>query len=259
MQNILDNIVRKKIEEVRSLYIQRPCFDESIQNRTYTRSLVSNINRANSPGIIAEFKRQSPSKGIISTIKQPLEVVKQYEKAGAVAASILTDELFFGGTLNDIISLRDQVNLPILRKDFIIDKIQIDQAAAAGADIILLIASILTKEEIYDFTSHAHQIGLEVLLEVHDVKELEKACTEVDLLGVNNRDLKTFDIDYDRSIKLLDMIDNHFISISESGLSDTAVVSHLYQKGFKGFLMGENFMKHAAPGVACKTFIDQLR
>ncbi|MDC1105626.1 indole-3-glycerol phosphate synthase TrpC [Prolixibacteraceae bacterium] len=259
MQTILDKIVEKKRDEVKTLHLQQSNFDAAIHNREYRRSLVKNIFNATTPGIIAEFKRQSPSKGAISRIKEPLKVVKQYEEAGAVAASILTDKYFFGGSLEDIISLRKEVDIPILRKEFIIDKLQIDETAAVGADVILLIAAILTKEEVYNFTSHAHQIGLEVLLEVHNEEELEKACTEVDLLGINNRDLRTFDIDYDRSIKLLDKIEDHFIPISESGLSETSVVADLYKKGFKGFLMGENFMKHEAPGLACKSFIDQLK
>ncbi|MGB0976012.1 MAG: indole-3-glycerol phosphate synthase TrpC [Prolixibacteraceae bacterium] len=259
MSTILDNIICNKKNEVERLLKANIDFSKQITSRNYDRSIVKNILSSNTPGIIAEFKRQSPSKGIINSQVMAEQVVKQYEEAGAVAASILTDHKYFGGSIEDIINSRKKTQLPILRKDFIIDPIQIDQAAAIGADVILLIASALTKKEIYRLTQHAQQIGLEVLLEVHEEKELEKACSEIDLLGVNNRDLHTFNIDYKRSKKLLSKIGNDFIAISESGLSQTEVVSDLYTSGFKGFLMGENFMKTTDPGRTCKEFIQELK
>ncbi|QZE14113.1 indole-3-glycerol phosphate synthase TrpC [Halosquirtibacter laminarini] len=259
MKTILDNIVNNKKREVAELYRSNPHFEKAIQERSFDRSIVQHIENIHKPGVIAEFKRQSPSKGVINSQSNPIDVIQKYEKAGAIATSVLTDHRFFGGSISDLTQVRPHTNLPILRKDFIIDKLQIDEAAASGADIILLIASILTEKEVFDFTMHAKTIGLNVLLEVHDEIELQKACSEIDLLGINNRDLKSFTIDYDRSLRLLDKIDNTFIPISESGLSCSSIVNDLYQAGFKGFLMGEKFMKEEDPGEACIQFTRKLK
>ncbi|MCB9032925.1 MAG: indole-3-glycerol phosphate synthase TrpC [Chitinophagales bacterium] len=257
--NILDKIVAHKKQEV--LTAKEKVSIKKLENEIYftraTNSLKQQFINKNI-GIIAEFKRQSPSKGIINDVVTPLDVVLGYEQAGAIASSILTDSFFFGGQNQDILEVRDSVSIPILRKEFMIDEYQIVEAKAIGADVILLIAAILTKQEIKSFTTLAHQLGLEVLLELHDTEELDKIDIDVDLIGINNRNLKTFKVDIEHSIKMSDYLQNDFIKIAESGLSEVATVKNLYQAGFKGFLMGENFMKTENPALSCKNFIAQI-
>lgn len=214
--------------------------------------------QASDTGIIAEFKRKSPSRGWIHPSGNPLEVVPGYEAGGAVAASILTDEPFFGGSLGDLVRTRPEVHIPLLRKDFIVDEYQILQAKVMGADFILLIAAALSVEQVRTFTALAHDIGLEVLLEIHTQEELESVCEEVDVVGINNRNLKTFVTDVDTSYRLGENVPSGFLKISESGISAPDTVRSLRQAGFSGFLMGENFMKEADPGVALAAFIQAL-
>lgn len=210
-------------------------------------------------GIIAEFKRKSPSKGWIHKGACPEDVVPVYERSGAAAVSVLTDSSFFGGAVGDLCRVRPLVSLPLLRKDFIVDAYQIYQSKAIGADFILLIAAALNPKIVKKFASVAKDIGLEVLLEVHTEPELECVCDEVDVVGINNRNLKTFVTDVETSFELGSKIPDRFLKISESGISDPETVKRLRNAGFCGFLMGENFMKEADPGAALEHFIERLR
>jgi indole-3-glycerol phosphate synthase len=210
-------------------------------------------------GIIAEHKRQSPSKGIINGNVKLEEVVKGYELAGASAVSVLTDQKYFGGNLSDLKAATELLSIPVLRKDFIVDEYQIHEAKAYGAAIILLIAASLNAEEVDRFAKLAHQLGMEVLFEIHNEEELLKISPHVDVVGVNNRDLKTFKVDIQQSVKLAKLFPEQFIKISESGISDPETVKMLKTHGYQGFLMGENFMKEANPGKALHNFVAQLQ
>jgi indole-3-glycerol phosphate synthase len=222
-------------------------------------SLKNSLKQDGQSGIIAEFKRQSPSKGVINATADVLQTTKGYVDAGATALSVLTDKLFFGGSNVDLIAARSVNHCPILRKDFIIDEYQIIEAKSIGADVILLIAASLRPEEVQSLAAFAHSINLEVLLEVHSLEELESnTSSEIDLIGVNNRNLKTFDVSIDLSRKLTEAIPKEFVRISESGISYPETVIELKKFGYQGFLMGENFMKHDRPELAAKEFIDSL-
>ena len=215
----------------------------------------------NSPfGIIAEHKRLSPSKTIINHSLSVEEVVKGYENAGASSISILTDNHYFGGSLDDLILARAAVKTPLLRKEFIIDDYQILEAKANGADAILLIAAVLSKEEIKQLSEFAQSLALEVLLEVHNLEELEKSIMpSLTIIGVNNRNLKTFELNLQTSIDLVKYIPNDFVKISESGISHTDDIKLLKSHGFQGFLIGENFMKTNNPGESLLEFINELK
>jgi indole-3-glycerol phosphate synthase len=210
-------------------------------------------------GIISEFKRRSPSKGWIHADADVKSIVVDYEQAGATAISILTDEKFFGGTFHDFHRARKRIKqIPLLRKDFIVDEYQIYQSKVMGADVILLIAACLTKEETFRFTEIAHELNMEVLLEIHNEEELAYIQPNIDVAGINNRDLKTFVTNIQHTIDLANKIPDNYVKISESGLSKPETVIQLRQAGFKGFLMGENFMKTADPGLALKDFIAKI-
>lgn len=207
-------------------------------------------------GIIAEHKRKSPSKSVINDKILLPEIVKGYELAAASGISVLTDTPFFGGSLDDLVLARKTVSLPILRKEFIVDEYQIFEAKAYGADAILLIAASLSKQEIRDFSILAKQLQLDVLVEIHNEEELEKSVhPTVDIMGVNNRNLKTFEVAIENSIRLSEKIPSEFIKISESGINSVDNVRELKKYGFKGFLIGEHFMKTENPGKALKEFI----
>ena len=184
--------------------------------------------------------------------------MKQYENAGVSACSILTDELFFGGNKQDVISVRNEITVPILRKDFMIDEYQFIEAKAIGADVVLLIASILTPKQVKDFTALARSLQLEVLLELHDETELNHVCNDVHMVGINNRNLKTFEVDIEQSIRMAEKLGNDFLKVAESGISSVETLKHFKNNGFQGFLIGENFMKTENPGLACQQFIEQL-
>ena len=211
-----------------------------------------------SSGIIAEFKRKSPSKGWINKDASPEEVTAAYAANGASALSILTDTPFFGGSLKDLRDARPGVNIPILRKDFIIDEYQLYQAKIVGADAILLIAAALEKEECAFLAGKAHELGLEVLLEIHSEKELEYVNSTIDMVGVNNRNLGTFVTDIENSFRLASALPKDTLLVSESGISSPDTVKRLRETGFRGFLIGENFMKTDNPGKALGEFIKQL-
>lgn len=206
-------------------------------------------------GIIAEFKRKSPSKGVINAEAKVEDVTRDYAKYGASALSVLTDEEFFGGTMEDFLVARE-VQLPLLRKDFIIDEFQIVESKAYGADIILLIAAALKNKLLTrELAIFARNTGLQVLLEIHGEEELEHICDEVDFVGVNNRNLKTFAVDIENSISLSKAIPADKLKIAESGIHSLQTLQLLRQEGFNGFLMGEKFMHEPDPGKAFKQFV----
>ncbi len=256
MQHILDTIIahkKKQIEEQKKVQ----SIDDFFSTKNFQRpvlSLKKNILDITKTGIIAEFKRQSPSKGIINNKATISEVIKGYEQYGASGVSILTDEHFFGGSKFDIFAARD-IRIPILRKDFIVDEFQIYEAKAIGADCILLIASCLTKTEIAHFADIAKQLGLEVLLELHTEKEIDSINDNVDMVGINNRNLQTFEVDLAHSFSLLKQIPRQFVSVAESGIQSKEDLNALKKEGFQGFLIGEQFMKHEKPAEAFATFL----
>ncbi len=229
-----------------------------------TRSMRAAL-AASSSGIIAEFKRKSPSKGWLHPDAAVADVLPAYEKKGASACSVLTDSHFFGGSLGDLCKARSLVDLPLLRKDFIIDEYQVYQARIMGADAILLIAACLTQKQCLTFAELAHTLDMEVLLEIHSEKELGYLNTFVDMLGVNNRNLGTFHTEVENSFRLAKTMQtvahekNLFpLLVSESGISTTTIVSNLREAGFRGFLIGETFMKTNAPGDTLAQFIGGL-
>jgi indole-3-glycerol phosphate synthase len=210
-------------------------------------------------GIIAEFKRRSPSKGIINDQVTVEEVTQAYAAAGASALSVLTDVDFFGGHTNDLLAARAANEIPVLRKDFMIDEYQVLEAKALGADIILLIAAILTPQEIKKLSGFAKSLGLNVLLEVHNQEELQRSiCVDLDAIGVNNRNLADFTVNIQTSFDLVNQIPDEFMKISESAISAAQTIKELKAAGFNGFLIGENFMKTTNPGQAMQDFVGEL-
>ncbi|MGK9127833.1 indole-3-glycerol phosphate synthase TrpC [Olivibacter sp. SA151] len=259
--NILDKIISRKREELLIAkqqvtiddLMRRPLFDRTCYN---LRDSVLDPQRT---GIIAEYKRASPSKGVINDQVTIEEVTRGYAEAGASAISVLTDRDFFKGSLQDLIKARETVNVPLLRKDFIIDEYQIAEAKAYGADIILLIAAVLNNEEVESLAKYAKNLGLNVLLEVHNQQELETNLFDtVDAIGVNNRNLKDFTVSIDHSLALVNRIPESFVKVSESGISDPLVIKQLKKAGFQAFLIGENFMKTTDPSASIKQFVNEL-
>ncbi|MBL7757274.1 MAG: indole-3-glycerol phosphate synthase TrpC [Chitinophagaceae bacterium] len=263
MSNILDTIVaqkRKEIEALKPLSSIERFRREGFFWEIATRSLRDYLLVPGSSGIIAEFKRKSPSKGWFKPKELEVEpVVRAYNDKGAAGMSILTDQQFFGGDLDDLIQAKVISDIPVLRKDFMIDPWQIAEARAFGADVILLIAACLSPREVKEMAIFARTIGLEVLLEIHNEEELGHICDEVDLVGVNNRNLKTFEVDINTSLQLINKIPTDKVAVAESGISNVETIVTLKQAGFSGFLIGENFMKEPEPGVAFETFVEKLR
>lgn len=258
--NILDKIVRdKRIEvQLRKSLIPVSQLEQSVLFDRATASLSERLKSSTS-GIIAEHKRRSPSKSVINQSLNVQDVARGYENAGVCGMSVLTDTKYFGGSLDDLILARASCNMPLLRKEFIIDTYQILEAKAYGADVILLIAAILSREEIKEFSEFAKSLHLDVLLEVHNEEELQKAIMpSLDMLGVNNRNLKTFEVSLETSKVLSAQIPDDFVKVSESGISSVEAIKELQPYGYKGFLIGENFMKTDNPGEATKLFIDEL-
>lgn len=252
MTNILQKIIDNKRREIEATSYHQP---ESLTPMPSGRSM-SNALRTSATGIIAEFKRRSPSKGDIHPMALVNEVIPAYTDAGASACSILTDTPYFGGALTDLAMARRFTDIPLLRKDFIVSEHQILEAATYGADAILLIASALNHDEIILFTSYAHNLGLEVLLELHNMSELDKICPEVDMIGVNNRDLTTFHTDPSLSITLAKELPDNIVKIAESGLTSLNEVKRLRDIGYRGFLIGETFMRSDNPGKALAEFLN---
>ena len=258
--NILEQIIENKRTEVaqrKSVTSVSMLSASNLFNRN-TISLVNKLLDPRSTGIIAEFKRRSPSKGIINNTATPLEVAVGYESAGAAGISILTDEQFFGGVDSDLITVRSSIHIPILRKEFIIDEYQLYEAKSIGADVILLIAACLTPGEVISLSSKAQSLGLEVLLELHDEEELGHICDTVDMVGINNRSLKTFDVDIERSLKMAQQIPAGKLKIAESGIDDPTLIKLFRSNGYSGFLIGENFMKSSDPVLAIQQFINLI-
>ncbi|WP_335974214.1 indole-3-glycerol phosphate synthase TrpC [Gaetbulibacter jejuensis] len=258
--NILDKIVfdkRKEVDLKKALISTQQLESSQLFNRA-TISLSEKLKNSSS-GIIAEHKRRSPSKSIINNGLNVQDVATGYENAGVCGMSVLTDGKYFGGSLDDLIVARASCNLPLLRKEFIIDEYQIIEAKSYGADVILLIAAILTQEEIKQFSQLAKSLNLDVLLEVHNEDELQKSIMpSLDMIGVNNRNLKTFEVSLDTSKTLSTKIPDEFVKVSESGISDIQSIQTLKTYGYQGFLIGENFMKTNNPGANAKEFIKSL-
>lgn len=268
MKDILQDIVANKRKEVerqkQAVRLQTLLGLGSDRLERATRSMRASL--ASSPsGIIAEFKRKSPSKGWLHPGAVIDEVVPVYEKHGASACSILTDTDFFGGSLSDLCRARSMVHLPLLRKDFIIDEYQLYQARVMGADAVLLIAACLTPDKCLELAELAHTLSMEVLLEIHSEEELEYLNPFIDMLGVNNRNLGTFHTDVANSFRLAEKLQTYTgqqnlspLLVSESGISDTGTITKLREAGFRGFLIGETFMKTGQPGETLASFIGEL-
>lgn len=255
MSNILDKIIAYKKEEVKCLGAISPVAKSAGRTPLSMKSAL-----AQSPtGIIAEFKRRSPSKGEIHPCALPQSVIPGYEEAGATCCSVLTDTPFFGGALTDLAIARACASIPLLRKDFIISRRQILDAALYGADAVLLIAAALTAKEIADLTDYAHDLGLETLLEIHSLEELDKFYFRTDMVGVNNRDLTTFRTDPEFSLKVAAQLPADTVKVAESGLSSPEEVAALRAAGYRGFLIGETFMKEAHPAEALRRLISSLQ
>ncbi|MBX2933953.1 MAG: indole-3-glycerol phosphate synthase TrpC [Ferruginibacter sp.] len=260
MKNILDEIIIKRKEAVTQLkqlvpvaaWEMMPAFSKK------TKSLKKALQTESNTGIIAEFKRASPSKGIINKLAKVDDVTASYELHGAAAISILTEPEFFKGSNDDLLEVSSALNIPVLRKDFIFDEYQLIESKALGADVILLIAACLTPAQVKNLATFAKQLNLEVILEIHDETELGHICNETELIGVNNRNLKTFTVDINRSLQLGQQIPPGKIKIAESGINKADTINVFKKAGFKGFLMGENFMKEQDPGLAFRNFVNSL-
>lgn len=252
---ILDTIIQRKKQEIEAsqskVSLQQLKDSAFFDRKTY--SLKDTLKSTS--GIIAEFKRQSPSKGIINNQVSPLEVASAYEQYGASAISVLTDNDFFGGNFDDLLNIRNHISIPVLRKDFMIDEYQFYEAKSIGADVILLIAACLTPGQVLEFTQLAHDLNLEVLLEIHSEDELKHINSAIDFVGINNRNLKDFKVDLQHSVNLKNQLPPHILSIAESGIYSTEDFRFLKEKGFDGFLMGEYFMKNKNPGSQFAEFI----
>lgn len=259
--SILDKIVARKKQEVAGDSKRVPV--SRLQSSAFFRrkpfSLKAALSDPSGSGIIAEFKRKSPSKGILNASAGPGVTAAGYAAAGAAALSVLTDRDFFDGSNENLIRAREAVTIPILRKDFIIDEYQVTEARAIGADAILLIAAVLSIHETEHLARFARSLGLEVLLEVHNEQELDHINPFVDAVGVNNRNLADFTTDVQTSFRLVRKIPESFARVSESAISDPATILELKQAGFNGFLIGETFMKTTDPAAACRDFIERLK
>jgi indole-3-glycerol phosphate synthase len=259
--NILEQIIvhkRSEVAENKELYPVK-LLEKSPYFAANPVSLKKYLNRSDLTGIIAEFKRKSPSRGIINEYAEPANICLEYMQAGASALSVLTDQKYFGGSNRDLTTARKFNFCPILRKDFIIDEYQVIEARSIGADVILLIAEVLTSAELKNLSDLAHKLGMEVLFEIHAEENIAKLPADAEIIGINNRNLKNFSVDTEHSIRLLKMLPLQSIKIAESGIDSPATALHLLQEGFSGLLMGEKFMREADPGRACKLFIKELK
>lgn len=258
--DILEKIIADKRREValKKSIIPVSQLENSVLFNSRTNSL-SKLLQHSTSGIIAEHKRKSPSKSTINSSFTVEEVVKGYQNAGVCGISVLTDMKYFGGSLEDLLLARASVTIPLLRKEFIIDEYQLLEAKANGADVILLIAAVLTRQEIKHLSEFAQSLGLEVLLEVHNEEELYKSIMpSLNMIGVNNRNLKTFEVNLNYSKELANFIPKEFVKVSESGISNVSDIKELQPYGYQGFLIGENFMKTENVGLTASKFIKQL-
>jgi indole-3-glycerol phosphate synthase len=258
--NILDQIIARKKEEVavQKALVPETALKQMPFYKAPVLSMAEFLTMPGKTGIIAEFKRKSPSKGIINDKATVALVTAGYSAHGASGLSVLTDTDFFGGSLQDLADATIN-ETPILRKDFMIDPYQIIEAKAHGAEVILLIAACLSPLQVKELASVAKDIGLEVLLEIHTKAELDHVCDNVDMVGINNRNLKTFEVDLAHSIALAKMLPAHLPKIAESGISQVSTILELKKEGFNGFLMGENFMKTPDPAAAFASFVAELK
>jgi len=253
--NILNTIIKKKKDGIATAKSKIP-LSELKDSEFFERETLSLKNSVkNKSGIIAEFKRKSPSRGIINDRADVLKVAQSYEKFGAGGISILTDREFFGGSFKDILAVRNEIRIPILRKDFMIDEYQFYEAKSIGADVVLLIASCLSPNQVQEFTHLSHGLGLEVLLEIHTEEELKHLNKDIDLVGINNRNLKNFKVDLQHSVHLKNLLPEEVLSVAESGIYSVEDFKFLKEKGFNAFLMGEYFMRNADPELAFEEFI----
>lgn len=256
----LNDIVNHKKHEVemrKQLYPIR-LLETSIYFETKPVSLKKYLQRKDKSGIIAEFKKQSPSLGVINKYADIEKTSIEYMQSGASALSVLTDSKFFGGSENDLKTARKFNYCPILRKDFIVDEYQIIESKSLGADVVLLIASVLTAEEIKSFSLLAQQLGMEVILELHDLDEVKKLFHATDIVGVNNRNLKTMEVNIHRSLQIAPELPVEMLKISESGIEKPESIVMLKNHGFKGFLIGSYFMRQSKPHEACRELIHKL-
>ena len=257
LQTIIDH-KKKEVQEKKDLYPIK-LLERTIYYNSPCVSLKKYLLRNDLAGIIAEFKRKSPSKGFINKYADIEKTTIGYMQAGASALSVLTDINFFGGKNEDLSTVRKYNFCPILRKDFTVDEYQIIEAKSIGADAILLIAAVLDTEQIKKFTKLATSLGMEVLLEIHAEEELEKVIPEIQSVGINNRNLKTMEISLQTSFDLLSKLPSEVVKISESGIGNAQQLIQLKEAGFNAFLMGEYFMKHSRPEEACMKFIKEVK
>ena len=264
MKDILQEIIackRLEVEKQKRLIPMKMLGLQLSEAEKRTVNSMRSALGASSSGIIAEFKRKSPSKGWIFADAEVDKVLPAYEKGGASACSVLTDYQFFGGSLDDLCKARKLVSLPLLRKEFIIDPYQLVEARVAGADAILLIAAVLTPMECLNLAKAASELQLEVLLEIHTEKELEHLNSDVSMLGINNRNLGTFETSLDHSYRLAEKfsrLGSNALLVSESGISRPSTVKDLRRHGFSGFLIGETFMKDGTPGETLSGFLNGI-
>jgi indole-3-glycerol phosphate synthase len=260
MNQYLEKIIlnkKREITERKSLYPVK-LLERSVYFPTIPVSMKSYLTRSDKLGVIAEFKRKSPSKGWINQFAKPGEITLGYMQSGASALSVLTDKVFFDGSFADLTAARTENYCPILQKDFILDEYQIIEAKSIGADCVLLIAAVLSKDEIKRLADFAHSLKLEVLLEIHTEAELEKVPEDVQIIGINNRNLETFEVDLENAKRLLEKLPNEKVKVAESGIHSAEVASELKGMGFDGLLIGEQFMKTIDPVGACRRFIRGL-
>lgn len=260
--NILQRIIIEKHKEVERSKLMIPAarLEKGAHFNKLKVSITQSLNQDDSSGVIAEFKRKSPSKGIINDSSLVGETASGYQQAGVAAISILTDESFFGGSNEDLFQARSNSTLPLLRKDFIVDEYQLLEAKSIGADVILLIAAVLIPKQTLELATMAQSLGMEVLLEVNSKEELETHLNQhLNLVGVNNRNLTDFSLNVNLSFELAEFIPTEFVKVAESAISNPQVVVDLKKEGFKGFLIGENFMKTPQPAKACADFINDVK
>ena len=256
--NVLHQIIERKKEEVAAAKSKIPVSQFKNSEFFHRENLSLKESLKAKSGIIAEFKRKSPSKGLINGEADVLEVTKSYENFGASGISVLTDSDFFGGSVQDVLTIRNEIKIPLLRKDFMIDEYQFYEAKSIGADVILLIAACLSPSQVKDFTCLSHELGMEVLLEIHTESELTHFNKDIDLVGINNRNLKDFKVDLQHSVHLKNFLPKETLSLAESGIYSVEDFRFLKEKGFNGFLMGEYFMKNQNPGKAFEEFVNNL-
>jgi indole-3-glycerol phosphate synthase len=258
---ILDQIIVQKYREVKERKALYPScvLEKSPYFMRNTISLKQSLQRRDKFGIIAEFKRRSPSKGILNVSASPEKVCREYFNSGCSAISVLTDSDFFGGSSTDIIKVRKNVNCPVLQKDFIVDEYQIIEAKSFGADAILLIAEVHPAEKIERFYRFARSLDLEVLVEVHNETNFSKIPSDAQIVGINSRDLESFKVDLDHLNKMINLLPKNVIKVAESGIQNEADYLKLKSEGFDAFLIGELFMRAISPGKACTIFIKELK